>query len=134
MRYVVAIMLVVILGCSKGPQLPEPVNVTGKIQLKGKPASGATVGFSAITAGLPPKYRYQSAVTSEDGSYKLNEVFPAEYLVCVVMPSVGTTTDAGTPDAPVSGTKAPLYSRMTEDNPLRAVVSSDVTNFDFDLK
>lgn len=118
-------------GCNKGPKLPSPVPVTGKIMLKGKPVEAVTVAFSAMSGGLPGDLRHVKANTDAQGEYSMPKVYPAEYLVQVFK------IDASTPTDPAQEVADPFanspYAAYGPDSPLRAVVTKEATRFDFDL-
>ncbi|MBI1349115.1 hypothetical protein GC163_22830 [bacterium] len=127
-----SLMMGVIVGCGKSVKLPEPVSVSGKITLGGQPLNGATVAFSAIAGGLPPKYRYQATTTDENGRYALDDVYPSEYQVSVhkdAAPPAGISGDMVMASASTSE-----LAEYGEDSPLRAMVSDSASAFDFDLK
>ena len=70
-----------LLGCSSGPSLPTPSSISGTIKQKGKPYPNVVVGFTAISAGLPASARYVNAKTGADGTYNVEQIYPAEYQV-----------------------------------------------------
>lgn len=122
----------VMLGCGGGVELPEPVSVSGKITMAGKPIDGATIAFSAISGGLPPRYRYLTTTTDGNGRYLLDEVYPSEYQVSVLK--------TAEPSAPLTGDMVMANGNVDElaafgdTSPLRAMVSDTASAFDFELK
>lgn len=120
-------LLITLLGCSDAPG--KSLSVSGKITLDGKPLDDATVGFVALTEGIPPKYRYKAATTEADGSYKIEDIYPAEYTVTLTQ---GPDADEGiaAPNAIAGNTK---LTEFGPNSPLRAAVSADKTLFNYDV-
>lgn len=118
-----------LLGCGKSVDLGAPVKVTGSVTLDGKPLDKATVGFVALSKGLPAKYRYVSAVSDASGNFSIPSVYPAEYSVTLSQeaPAGGGTAPA---DAAVPGN--PKLAKYGANSPLRATVSKDSTTFKLD--
>lgn len=90
----------------------------------------ATVGFNALSKGLPAKYRYVAATTDANGNFTMENVYPAEYSV-----NLNQAADTGAPaaqDAAIAGN--PKLAKYNTNSPLRANVSKDSTNFKLEAK
>ena len=88
-------------GCFSQPKGPQPVPVSGKITLDGKPLQGARVTFDS-------DQRPAVGITSTDGSFKLSlGALPGEYRVAVGDPpgSGGMTRPMA---APADGKPEPV--------------------------
>lgn len=120
------------VGCS-GDSLPEAVSVAGKITLGGKPLSGATVGFNAISKELPAKYRYAASVTDDTGRYELKEIYPSEYMVTIDKPS-NATAPGGSPEMAMASVNPKELSKYGSSSELRANVKDPTESMNFDLK
>ncbi|HWL10610.1 MAG TPA: hypothetical protein VNQ76_19545, partial [Planctomicrobium sp.] len=120
-------------GCSQERRLPTPVQVTGTITFEGKPVDSVNVLFAAISEGLPGKYRYAEAKTNASGEYTVPKIYPAEYMVQVIKvdPSAAPADAEQGPAVPLASAEFAPYG---SESPLRAVVNSDATQFDFELK
>lgn len=59
--------LLVVSGCSGGPDLPETVPVTGTVMYQGEPLAGATVTFRNSEQGARPA----TAITDDNGAFQL---------------------------------------------------------------
>lgn len=130
-RLLAALCFTIAAGC--GPGLGTPHTVTGKITYQNEPLSHATINFAA-QEGIPAEHRFKSATTGADGTYKIENVYPAEYQVAVIPAeaSVEPTEDPGAMPAEPTGGKHPLM-KYANDSPLRAKVEDGKTNFDFNL-
>lgn len=128
-------LVLVSAGCQRGPALPTPVQIAGKITLKGKPVDSASISFTAISAGLPSKYRYVQGKTDANGEYSIPKVYPAEYLVQINKSDPAAATAA--PVAPEQAVANPFenspFAPYGNESPLRALVQPDATRFDFEL-
>ncbi len=117
-------LAVTCLGCAKPA---EPLEVHGTVTLDGKPLANATVGFNAISEGVPVQFRYASAITEATGDFTIQKCYPAEYVVTL-------TEDAG--GAPAAENAAipgnPKLAKYGPTSPLRAEVSDEKTTFKFD--
>lgn len=126
---VCALIAISTIGCS-GDQPGKPLAITGTVTLDGKPLINATVGFSAISEGIPAKYRYASAETESDGTFSVPEIYPAEYMV--------TLNEGVEPEGdPNSGMVAAVpgnakLANYSNNSPLRAKVTPEETNFKFE--
>jgi hypothetical protein len=69
-----------VAGCG-GPQLPNPVKVTGTVKLDGKPLADTTIVFHCVGTELPGEARTSKAKTGADGTYTLEKCYPASYKV-----------------------------------------------------
>jgi len=126
------ILAVVSSGCSRGPSLPEPVSISGKLTLKGKPVDGATISFSAISEGLPGNRRYAEGKTDANGEYSIPDVSPAEYMVQIF--KADPSAAPSNPDQVIANPAANSpFAAYGNESPLRAIVKSDSTHFDFEL-
>lgn len=126
------------LGCGRPPaRAPsQPVPVTGKVTLDGKPLAGAEVIFTTQTLGI------FAAATAEDGSYKLVSSVGGEQICegpCQVTISKFVLPEGQTPqpDMPpeFQGGKQllpPRYSRRDETK-LGVNVPKEGGTFDFQL-
>jgi hypothetical protein len=130
-RILLGILVLIMVGCRRGPELPEPVAISGKITLKGKPVDAAIVAFTAISEGLPGEFRYAEATTDANGEYKMPRVYPAEYQVQVLKPESRKEPDPNHVVANPSA-KSP-FAAYGEESPLRAFVKKDALRFDFEL-
>lgn len=119
------------LGCG-GEDLPEPVAVTGKITMGGNPIDNATVAFSAISGELPPKYRYLTTTTDNNGRYQIDKVYPTEYQVSVIKTAEPPANISG--DMVMANTNVSEFAAYGDSSPLRAMVSDSTSAFDFELK
>jgi hypothetical protein len=103
------------------------VTVTGKVTLDGKPVEKARIIFHSVSGKLPAELRTVQADIAADGSYKLANVYPAEYMVQV--------QDTTPPDAKMAAAEpapSPL-NKYGSESPLRAKVPSDKNEFNFEL-
>jgi hypothetical protein len=117
------------VGCSSGPNLGDPVKVSGKITRKGKPMANVTVGFITTSEGVPGPYRYAASKTDADGAYLIEKVYPGEYLVSVV-----PEAPAPDPSGMVQATPGdPALAKYGTDSPLKADVVSGEQEFSFDI-
>ncbi len=116
-------------GCSNGPALPKPVKVTGQIQLKGKPVADATISYFAVAPvpGLPTSDRFRQGTIGADGRYTIDNVYPGEYVVSIYkMGGEAEVENAATPGDPA-------FAKYSTESPLRAAVSEEAAQFDFNL-
>ncbi len=120
------------IGCG-GVELPKPVPVTGRVTQTGKPVAGATIGFTAIGAGLPAKYRYVSGTTDDTGMFQIEEVYPTEYMVTVTESTASTEIPADAAAVVPASANAGKLAKYSGNSPLRANVTSDETSFEFKL-
>jgi hypothetical protein len=127
-----AILTSACLGCGSKEDLPKPVAVTGKVTSDKKPMSGVTVGFTAISKGLPARYRYVQSTTDAEGNYSMATVYPAEYQV--TLNKAGAAAPEADPQKVAVNPADPELAKFGIDSPLRANVSSTATKFDFDTK
>jgi hypothetical protein len=114
-------------GCGQSVDLGAPVKVTGTATLDGTPLDKTTVGFTAISKGLPAKYRYVSAITDASGNFSIAQVYPAEYSVTL---NQDASAAPAAQDAAVPGN--PKLAKYTVNSPLKANVSKDSTTFKFE--
>lgn len=119
--------LLLLSGCG-GEDYGTPVTVTGTIKVDSKPLADANVTFNAAE-GLPADLRTRMAKTDAEGKYKLEDVYPAEYQVMVQ--KIAYNIEEAPADAGVAA-KDPLAAYGPESK-LKAKVSPDETNFDFNL-
>jgi len=129
---IVAGLVFIFPGCHKGPGLPSPVSVTGKITLKGQPVDSANVSFTAISEGLPGDLRYVEGKTDASGEYTLANVYPAEYLVQVVKVDP-SAAPADLEQAVADPSANSPFAAYGNESPLRAIVKPDATRFEFEL-
>jgi hypothetical protein len=121
-------VVMAITGCGETASLGEPVDVTGSVILDGQPLPNVTVGFSAITEGIPAKYRYATADTESDGSFAIPKVYPAEYMVTL------NDSAADHESAKVEAVAGnPKLAKFSANSPLRAKVSDTEREFKFDV-
>lgn len=125
-----AMVLIAFAGCGKSVSPGEPVAATGVVTLDGAPLSNVTVGFTAITEGIPAKYRYTSATTEPDGTFSLEKIYPAEYMVTL------NDSEAAAPEGGEGKVEAvagnPKLAKYANDSPLRAKVSDPDQSFKFE--
>lgn len=117
------------VGCSSGPNLGDPVKVSGKITRKGKPMANVTVGYTNTGEGVPGPYRYVETKTDAEGAYQIEKVYPGEYHVSV-------TPEAPPPDPSgmVQATPGdPALAKYGINSPLKADVVSGEQEFSFDI-
>lgn len=123
-------VLMVLAGCGKSVSPGEPVAATGVVTLDGAPLSNVTVGFTAITEGIPAKYRYTSAITEPDGRFTVEKIYPAEYMVTL------NDSEADAPEGGEGKVEAvagnPKLAKYANDSPLRAKVSDPDQSFNFE--
>lgn len=126
-------------GC--GASLGKPVLVEGRVTLDGKGLANAIVSFAAIEGDLPGDKRSASAKTDSTGVYQIEKIYPAEYQVSISDAAVTNTAaipgaGPGQPGLVLAnpGAGTPLAAYQPGSSPLRAQVSEETTNFDFDLK
>lgn len=113
-----------VAGC--GNEFGKSVSVTGKVTLGGKPVARARIIFNANDAKLPAELRSVSAELKPDGTYSLENVYLTEYTVIL------ESTEAM--DATMSAIPAPSpLTPYGSGSKLRAKVTADKTQFDFDL-
>lgn len=122
-------------GCGQSTaNLGKPVAVSGQVKLNGKPLTDVAVGFSAISKGMPAKYRYVSGVTDSEGAYAISDVFPGDYMVLLSEPDVAPNAD--NTQAAVVKVEAvagnPKLAKYSTQSKLRAVVSAEATTHNFD--
>lgn len=115
------------VGCGKSVDLGAPVEVKGTATLDGQPLDKTTVGFTAISKGLPAKYRYVSATTDASGNFTIPQVYPAEYSVTLNQDAAAAPAAK---DAAVAGN--PKLAKYSVNSPLKANVSKDSTTFKFE--
>lgn len=127
-----AILALVCCGCGSKEDLPKPVAVNGRITSSMKPMSDVTVGFTAISKGLPAKLRYVQATTDSDGNYSMATVYPAEYQV--TLNKAAAATPESDPGKAVVNPAEPEFAKFGIASPLRANVTGAATKFDFDTK
>ena len=128
---VCSVVMLACTGCGKSADLGAPVKVTGTVTLDGKPLDKATVGFNALSKGLPAKYRYVSATTDASGNFTMDSVYPAEYSVNLNQAAEAGAAPAA-PDAAIAGN--PKLAKYNTNSPLRANVSKDSTTFKLEAK
>jgi hypothetical protein len=119
--------LSLLLGGCGGPSYGKAVTVKGKVTLDGKPVENARIIFHAVAGGLPAEVRTQQAEIAADGTYTLQKVYPAEYMVQVQSTAPPDATMATAEPAP-----SPL-NKYGAESELRAKVPSDTNTFDYDL-
>jgi hypothetical protein len=71
-RIVLALAFVGVIGCSSKVSHPPTAKVTGKVEEKGKPVSGASVFFVPTTQGVQAAF----GTTDESGNYQLTTFEP----------------------------------------------------------
>lgn len=118
-------------GCSSGPKPPPMAKVSGKIIRQGKPMPPVTVGFTALSGGIPAEYRYVSAKTDAGGNYAIESLPEAEYLVSIVedvpAPEVGPGGKV------VAAVGSPKLLKYAHDSPLRTTVKAPGVEFNYDI-
>ncbi len=122
-------LIVASSGCSRGPNLGEPVKVTGKITRKGQPLGNVTVGFITTSEGVPGPYRYASAKTTGEGTYEIEKVYPGSYTVSVV-PDTPAPDASGKVEAKPGD---PVLVKYGVDSPFKAEVFNGQQEFTFDI-
>lgn len=128
---VCAAVVMALAGCGSSVSPGEPVEASGVVTLDGSPLSNVTVGFTAITEGIPAQYRYTSATTETDGTFKVEKIYPAEYMV--TLNDSEAFAPEGAADAKVEAVAGnPKLAKYTNDSPLRAKVSDTETSFKFE--
>ena len=106
-------------GCGGGGEIPasERVEISGTITLDGKPFSNAEVVFVPLEGD--ERKGTMLSITNETGSYTIAGVPAGEYRVRI--------------DRQVNGGPNPALSKYHENSELRAEVSAEQKQFDFDL-
>lgn len=127
--FVVCGLLVSGSGCSRGPNLGDPVAVSGKITRKGQPLGNVTVGFITTSEGVPGPYRYASTKTTAEGTYEIAKVYPGSYTVSVVL-DTPAPDDSGKVEAKPGD---PVMAKYGVDSPLKAEVFAGQQEFTFDI-
>jgi hypothetical protein len=117
------------VGCSSGPNLGDPVKVSGKITRKGKPMANVTVGYITTSEGVPGPYRYAASKTDAEGAYSIDKVYPGEYHVSVV-PEPPAPDASGKVEATPGD---PALAKYGINSPLKADVASGSQEFSFDI-
>ena len=134
MRIVPAVVLTLVVslvaGCSRGPNLGTPVTVTGVIEQGGKPLSDATVTFHAL-ADLPAAERTRTAKTDAQGAYTLEKVYPTEYKV-MIQKFGAAAADPGMAPADGGASSTPL-AMYGDESSLRAKVSAEQKTFPYSI-
>lgn len=132
------VLAIATTGCGGSNAPGTPVGATGTVTLDGKPLVAATVGFTAITEGIPAKYRYTSAITEPDGSFVVDQIYPAEYMVTLnqdgASPGLAAATGPAADQAVVSAVAGnSKLDQYANNSPLRAKVSGEDAKFQFDV-
>jgi|GEM_PF-2997997 len=122
-------LLVWATGC--GSEHGTPVQVSGKVTMKGEPLQRAQVMFHA-KQGLPAQYRTVVATTDEQGKYVLASVYPAVYTVSFSKVEESANADPEQPLANIEDDRLSPYS--PQNSTLEATVTADKTTLDFDLE
>jgi|GEM_PF-1233577 len=122
-------LAVFLTGCGgESVDLGNPVPVTGKITLDGKPAASVEVLLNRVTDGAPGKMREFVATTDAGGEFKIPEVFPAEYRVMIY----DRSQENQDPDKIQAMDTGP-YHKYGMESTLSATVSPTQQSFTFDL-
>jgi hypothetical protein len=124
-------MVLLASGCGSGPDLGAPATVSGKISRKGKPASNVTVGLFAISKGLPAEARYIAGKTDDKGEYKIEGVYPAEYMVTLAEDAPIPQPGANGQVAAIVGT--PALAKYQTNSPLRTTVKGTEVAYSYDI-
>ena len=127
---VVPTLVLGLVGCSGGPNLGDPVKVSGKITRKGKPLPDVTVGFITTSEGVPGPYRYAAGKTDAEGAYAIEKVYPGEYTVSIVQDS--PPPDASGKVMAVPGD--PALAKYGMNSPLKQDVANEDLDFSYDIK
>lgn len=121
------LMTLVMLGCAEGG--PKVVPVGGKVSLKGKPVSGASITFSQ--EGSP---RNAFGETDSEGKYQLTTyaandgATPGEHKISVSKPTIGMTP-------PSAGDFGADYGKaMMESRAKKKVINTDIPGKYTDMK
>lgn len=125
----------VALGCGQG-KYGRPVRVTGKTTLDGQPLKKAGVRLHCLAGGLPPTLRTLTGKVDDTGSFTFPKVYPAEYQVSFFTlydPDVTKKDASGEELILASPDLGPLADYAAHTTKLTANVSSESTNFEFDL-
>lgn len=113
-----------VLGCADPHG--TPVAVSGKVTLGGKPIEKARIIFHSSGDKLPAELRTLKAELAPDGTYSFKTVYPTDYTVMLESTEAPDATKSAIPET------GPL-TPYGVGSPLKAKVSADVTNFDFNL-
>lgn len=128
---------VALAGCGSSHNYPDLVPVSGKITIDGTPTAGLKVSFE------PNEGRRSSGITNQSGEYVLHYMdtvkgaTPGQHRVTIVW--IGETDeniegDSIPTDDPGKTSGLVIPSRYNAQSQLTAVVNSEATRFDFDLK
>jgi hypothetical protein len=126
-----AVFVVPQSGCSSGPQPPSMAKVSGKIVRKGKPMPPVTVGFTALSGGIPAEYRYASVKTDAEGNYAIDPLPESEYLVSIV--EEVTVPEPGAGGKVVASVGSPELLKYAHNSPLRTTVKAPGVEFNYDI-
>ena len=141
-RRIVWVAALVLCGCSKDPNQPALVPLSGQVTLDDQPLAGAEVSYVPVGA---TKGAGSTGRTNADGVYQLTAVrggagvVPGEYRVAIskrVMPDGSDfPADSKVPpiESPARQLLAPEYSDPQRSR-LRATVPADGGTKDFHLK
>ena len=72
--------LVTCVGCG-GPDYGSPVAVKGKVTVGGQPPKDVRIIFQANDSKLTAEKRYVMSPVGTDGTFKMDKVYPADYVV-----------------------------------------------------
>ena len=138
-QFLCILLALSVSGC--GPALGKPVLVEGRVTMDGKGLANVDVAFAAIEGELPGDKRSASGKTDSTGVYQIEKLYPAEYQVSITDPAVATTATVagagpGQPGLVLAnpGADTPLARYQPGSSPLKAHVTEEATNFDFELK
>lgn len=129
LNFISVILLLLITGCGgEAEDLGEPVAVSGKVTMDGKPAAGVEVLFNRTSEGGTGKLREFVATTDAEGGFKMPAVFPADYRVMIYDRSQ-ENQDPNKIQAMDTGP----YRNYGMDSTLSATVSDSQKEFTFEL-
>ncbi len=123
------VCLLTCVGCG-GPDFGTPVKVTGKVSVSGAPPKDVRIIFQANDGKLTADKRIAKASVNADGTFTMDNVYPAEYTV-LLESSVPPPADPGSAMA-VPNTSLPV-DQNGQVKTLTAKVPTDKNDFTFDF-
>ena len=124
------VSVLVFAGCG-GPHLPNPVEISGKITMDGKPLPDVNVIFHCVKDELPAEARTSQAKTDAEGKYKMPKCYPANYTVGIEAPPPAQAADPGMMTATPATT--PLSKYNLANSKLKVDIAEPRSDVDFDL-